>query len=217
MFNQKIIFGLCLLALGACEKRLDGTMRVTSTLSVKTKNNTVSLAPGNYTTVVRASNKSSTVTMKSGNKNVSFTLPAIAELKNKWGSGRKYIKGSQIGQNFDVDLNLNVTSEDSGSTSRDVSCVYDTHYYQEWVCREYDRTVCNNNGECMVVRESDCGYETRSEDIMGTRTEYGYYNTMNRSGTLKLIRGGKTVAYLLDNKQSKTSWITTSSGSCNRY
>lgn len=213
---RNIMFGLCLVALTACGKRLEGSMKVTSAIKVYTKNGEVNLPAGTYNTVVKASSKAATVEMQTQKQKVSFTLPAISELKNKWGEGRVYFKGSQIGQSFDVDLNLDVTSSDSQLTSRSVSCVYDVRHYQEWVCRNRERRVCNDAGECRTSEYRDCGYENRSENIYGRQNETGYYNTMRRSGTFKLIRSGKTVAYLVDDKQARTNWIVTSTGRCRR-
>ena len=224
---QNLVLGICLVALAACGKRLEGSMQVSSALTINTKKGQVSVPAGTYNTVVKASSSAATVVMQTQSNKVSFKLPAIRELKDRWGEGRIYLKAAQIGQNFDIDLNLDVTSSDSSRTSRTESCVYDTRTYQDWVCRdvrvdEHCRQKPGTNGDersdfnCRPVYDRQCGWETRTETIYGERTVYGYYNTMRRSGTFKIIRGGTTVARLLDNKQSSTNWIETDSDRCRR-
>jgi hypothetical protein len=228
---QRIALGLCLVALAACGKRLDGSMLVSSNLTINTKKGPVTIPAGTYYTVVKAGPQTSAIEMSTSVRKVAFKLPTLPELKDKWGQGRIYLTGSQIGQPFDVDLDLDVSSSDSAPTVRTESCVYDTVYTREWVCRDvrvpgrercYQKPGTNGDErsdfECRTEYywERQCGWETRSYVIYGDQTIHGYYTTLRRTGTLKLIRGGATVARLLDDKQSSTSWNTTRVGPCRR-
>jgi len=228
---QNLVLGVCLVALAACGKRLEGSMQISNNLTVNTKKGQVQIPSGTYQTVVKASASKATIEMQTYARKVSFTLPAIHELKEKWGEGRVYIRGEQIGQNFDVDLNLDVTSSQSDSQISYESCVYDTRTYQEWVCRDvlrqgrercYQKPGTNGDERSDFHCERDtyydrvCGYETRTENIYGQREVEGYYLTLRRTGTLKLIRGGSTVGRLVDGNQTSTSFVRTDTGRCRR-
>jgi hypothetical protein len=229
MTNKLWARGLLMLgvvALGACGKRLEGSMQVSSPLTINLKKEQVSLPAGTYLTVVQAGSRSAKVEMTTATGKVAFKLPAIPELKDRWGQGRIYLHGSQIGQNFDVDLNLDVSSSDSAPISRVERCVYDRREYQDWVCRNVrvpgrERCVKKSNGRMECTRDPDhwerqCNYETRTEIIYGQRNVRGYYSTLRRSGTFKFIQGSRTVAHLVDSNQTRTSWIQTRAGRCYR-
>ncbi|MEO5667165.1 MAG: hypothetical protein ABIR96_03825 [Bdellovibrionota bacterium] len=227
---QNIVLGLCLVALAACGKRLEGDLQVTRAITINTKKGQqVSIPAGTYATVIKAGSSSASVVMATQSKKIAFVLPAIQALKDRWGHGRVYLTGSQIGQNFDIDLDLDVSSSDSNGTSRVESCVYDTRTYQDYVCRDVSypgREHCvqnpGTNGDgrsdfsCHTEYYSrrECGYETRTENIYGQRTIYGHYTTVRRTGTFKIVRDGATLARLLDNKQSRTNFVETDSGNC---
>lgn len=226
---QNLVLGVCLVALAACGKRLEGSMQISSNLTVNTKKGQIQIPSGTYKTVVKATASKATVEMQTQARKVSFSLPAIQELQDKWGQGRVYIRGEQIGQNFDIDLDLDVSSSRSGSRISYESCVYDTRSYQEWVCRDVRRegrercyqkpgTDGNERSDFRCEREyyyeRQCGYETRTEIIYGQREVEGYYETLRRTGTLKLIRGGSTVGRLIDGNQTSTNFVRTYTGSC---
>ena len=222
---KNLVLGACLVVLAACGKRLEGSMQVTSNLTINTKKGPVAIPAGTYATVVKAGPQSSAVEMSTQARKVTFKLPTLPELKDKWGQGRIYLTGSQIGQPFDVDLNLDVSSSDSAPTSRNERCVYDTRTYRDWVCRDvrvpgrercYRRDEDGRGYDCHreYYYERQCGWETRTETIWGNQTIHGFYTTLRRTGTLKLVRGGATVARLLDDNQTSTSWNTTRVGAC---
>jgi hypothetical protein len=197
-------------------KRMSGTMQITDDVTINTKKGAVTLGEGNYATTVSASSSSTKVKLKGNGGSYTVKLPAIPELQNKWGEGRIYLKGSQIGQPFDVAINLDVsTGADSGTISRTESCVYDTRTYQDWVCRPGHDTVCDRDGECHTIPSQDCGWETRTETIYGDQEVEGYYSTTRRSAELRFVRA-RVVGRLVDNSQSKSRFNVTYTGPCRR-
>lgn len=202
------ILGIVLLST-SCLK-LDGSLRVTESLSVKEKygflnlkTRTIKIDPATYSAVVKVkSDKNMVLQLESGKKTIDIPVKAEKDL-NIPRDGKFTIAGSKIGQPFNINGVINTDYESSPETRTVESCTINS------TRTECERVCDKATGKCERV----CRDITISID--GHRDVIYHYSTVTRTLELELSKAGSSaVAATFNGRDTDTSKVYDMEGSC---
>lgn len=111
--KSKIMSLVLLFALGACVKKVPGTLEVTETVSLRGKDGLVNLQPGTYfSTLKLKKSKKVTLELQNGKKQkVIFTVPKGTTIPRSYGEMR--LTSAEVGQPYDVTAKVQTLSSSS--------------------------------------------------------------------------------------------------------
>jgi hypothetical protein len=178
---NKFILSFCALSLFTACDDFKGVTTVSESMKVTDKKGkTASIASGSYETKFSLDEKDRELKIKikdstQDGKDVSLKLMIPTEVSIPRDNGTFLLLGSQIGQVWNLEGQVDTRETSSGTQSGSESCSYES---QEYVCHE----TCDTEG---LNCSRSCGYETVY--VPGSRDVEYYYTYTTRNVAMKFL------------------------------
>jgi hypothetical protein len=208
------------LSLSACKnEKIEGKAFVKNNLTIYGKRGAVNVPPGSYYMQLMAQGNSGMLKFFDfhGNEKARAEVSGLSKLASIENQQRVYLRGSEIGQAFDVDLSKSWKDIRGSERSTSQRCVLGTTTRYRQVCGDYYYGCPGYGygypGYCGNPYDN-CYQQPYTETVYGSRGVRGYDVTKKQYTSVKLVRGLTVMAQMLQEKVVSNTFQTLRAGSC---